>query len=209
MDDQIAHAGIFRNIVDQQVMLAESKEDVKKAPRLPVCVAVSLETAVTQEENPKVLRIVAWMRLLKVFGVMRADDLQRIVPNDVLFSETGLTATLRRTKTSGAGKKVRALTLFIPDFASISVEPWLQIGYSLWKGVGDPLRDYFLPRPCEDVDSFVEAVATPGDMVALNAKVLTILKVPMVSDGKVVLKGSAWLTMWWFRPGQDIRRGRR
>ena len=88
MDDQIAHAGIFQNIVDQQVMLAESKEDVKKAPRLPVCVVVSLETAVTQEENPKVLRIVAWMRLLKVYGVMRADDLQRIVPNDVLSSET-------------------------------------------------------------------------------------------------------------------------
>ena len=186
--DQIAQAGIFRNIVDQQVMLAESKEDVKKAPRLPVCVVVSLETAVTQEENPKVLRIVAWMRLLKVYGVLRADDLQRIVPDDVLYSETGLTATLRRTKTSGAGKKVRALTLFIPDFASISGEPWLQIGYSLWKGVGDPRRDHFLPRPCEDLDSFVGAAATPGDMVALNAKVLTILKVPRVSDGKVVLK---------------------
>ena len=80
--DQIAQAGIFRNIVDQQMMLAESKEDVKKAP---VCVVVSLETAVVQEENPKVLRIVAWMRLLKVYGVLRADDLQRI-PDDVLYS---------------------------------------------------------------------------------------------------------------------------
>ena len=57
--DQIAQAWIFQNIVDHQVMLAESKEDVKKAPRLPVYVVVSLETAVTQEENPKVLRIVA------------------------------------------------------------------------------------------------------------------------------------------------------
>ena len=123
--DQIAQAESFQNIVDHQVMLAESKEDVTKAPRLPVCVVVSLETAVTQEENPKVSRIVAWMRLLKVYGVLRTDDLQRIVPDDVLYSETGLTATLRRTETSGAGKKVRALTLFIPDFASISGEPWL------------------------------------------------------------------------------------
>ena len=57
--DQIAQAGIFRNIVDHQVMLAESKEDVEKAPRLPVCVVVSLETAVTQEGNPKLWRIVA------------------------------------------------------------------------------------------------------------------------------------------------------
>ena len=65
------------------------------------------------------------MRLLKVYGVLRTDDLQRIVPDDVLYSETGLTA-------SGAWKKVRALTLFILDFASISGEPWLQIGYSLW-----------------------------------------------------------------------------
>ena len=120
--------------------------------------------------------------------MLRTDDLQRIVPDDVLYSETGLTATLRRTKTSGAGKKVRALTLFIPYFASISGEPWLQIGHSHWKGVGDPRRDHFLPRPCEDLDSFVGAVATPGDVVALNAKVLTILKIPRVSNGKVVLK---------------------
>ena len=56
-----------------------------------------------------------------------------------------LTGVLTQTKTSGAGRKVRALPLFVPRCAFLVQERWLEVGYGLWRPVGDPGRDFFLP----------------------------------------------------------------
>ena len=63
--------------------------------------------------------MIAWARLLKVFGSLRWGDLLRLRPRDVASRATGLAGRLTQTKTSGAGKKVRDLPLFVPREAFV------------------------------------------------------------------------------------------
>jgi hypothetical protein len=125
------------------------------------------------------IRIIAWTRLVKVYGSLRADDLQRLRPRDVVLVSSGLTGILTQTKTSGAGRKVRALPLFVPRCAYLVQERWLEIGYALWKPVGDPGRDFFLPRLDADYVGFGTGPASTADMAILNKAVLQRLQVPV------------------------------
>ena len=102
--------------------------------------------------HPLVLRVCWWIRLLKIFGGLRSDDLQRLSPVDCRLTPEGLSATLRRTKTTGPNKRVKTVPLHIPVGVSVSGEDWLATGYQLWAEVGPRERDYFLPRPAENLD---------------------------------------------------------
>ena len=105
----------FRKNVDRaSVVVLTDAEAVKKAPRMPIIVIGALECKVMNVDAALGVRVVAWARLLKVFGTLRWDDLQRLRPRDVALRAGGLVGRLSQTKTSGAGKKVRDLPLFIP-----------------------------------------------------------------------------------------------
>ena len=173
----------LKKSMEKAIMDAEDGSSEKtRAPRLPVVVVAGLERAVYDERLPVCLRIVAWARLLKVFGALRSGDLQRIDPAEVELQEGGLTARLLRTKTSGAGKKVKDLKLFVPTSAWICTEGWLEEGYGLWRRAAPWPRDHFLPRPTADLEGFFRKVAEPANIAALNTKVLEMLKVPVLDD---------------------------
>ena len=59
----------------------------------------------------------------------------------VRFYDGKLTATLQKTKTTGAGKRVRELPLYISEEAYVSESAWLEIGYNLvkrtWRDEGE------------------------------------------------------------------------
>ena len=102
------HEQLRRMIERAKVDAGERQEETKRAPRFPVSIIVALEVAVASEgELPRGLRVVAWARLLKIYGVLRTDDLQRLRPANVSMGEAGMTGKLLRTKRTGPGKKVR------------------------------------------------------------------------------------------------------
>ena len=70
------------------------------------------------------------------------------------------------------------MNMFIPSETWIKNEEWLGVGYNLWKSAAPWARDHFLPRPHGDLGGFIERVAEPADVAALNVKVLEELKVP-------------------------------
>ena len=125
---------LFRRIIERaNVEAEEALEEITRAPRFPISLIVALETAVIDEDSmPAGLRVVAWCRLLKVYGVMRMDDLKRMRPANVTLGEGGLQGKLLRTKCSGPGKKVRELNVYIPVAATISGASWLETGFTLW-----------------------------------------------------------------------------
>ena len=128
------------------VVLGSESEVARKAPRIPLVILAALENKVVSGDILFGVRVIAWTRLIKIYGSLRADDLQRLRPRDVVLVSSGLTGILTQTKTSGAGRKVRALPLFVPRCAYLVQERWLEIGYALWKPVGDPGR-FFFPSP--------------------------------------------------------------
>merc|ERR1712051_711611 len=116
---------------------------------------------------PAGLKVVAWLRLIKVFGVLRADDVRRLRPKDVSMGEAGLQAKLLRTKTTGPGKKVRELPVFIPVQAGFTGLPWLKDGYDLWSDMIREDADYFIPCLGASMDDFVDRVPSTGDLAGM------------------------------------------
>jgi hypothetical protein len=137
---------------------------------------------VLDQEQPLGLRVVAWARLLKIFAVLRWDDLQRLRPRDVALRSSGLQGRLTQTKTSGAGKKVRDLPLYVPLEAFVIRASWLTVGYELWEKVGEDSRDFFLPRLSEDLRGFLAEPATSRDLSTLGTLVLAELGMPVYKE---------------------------
>ena len=106
---------------------------------------------VRDEEKARYQRAFAWYRLLRHWAALRWDDTQGLVPATLQRRARGVFGLLERTKTSGPGKKVSILPIFVSEEAYVGM-PWLDIGLSLL--VEGPLefpRDYFLPLPSPDL----------------------------------------------------------
>ena len=116
---KLSVTGLIRTSIAQARVEVQEKAEVKKAPRFPLYVVGAMEQNIMAETHPLVLRICWWIRLLKVFGGLRSDDLQRLAPADCKLTLEGLTATLRRTKTTGPNKRVKTVPLHIPSGVSV------------------------------------------------------------------------------------------
>jgi hypothetical protein len=140
----------------------------RQACRLMVVMVVAMELMVLDTTVGIAFRVLAWMRLIKLYATMRADDLQRLRPEDVHLGPSGLKGILRRSKTTGAAKRVKTLPIFVPKEASVSGVDWLNVGYTLWKEAADFERDFFMPRVVPDGSGFWRKCPTPGDLVAMG-----------------------------------------
>ena len=167
--DDIISDPMLRNALQwAEAELANDMLQVRKAPRFPVVILVALELKVVDGQAPLVLRVFAWVRLLKVYGGLRWDDIQRLAPRAVELRIVGLVGRLTRTKMSGVGRKVRELPLFIPLEAYVVARGWLEGGFRLFEEIGDKSRDFFVPRPAAAMESFTDKVMTSGEAAALG-----------------------------------------
>jgi hypothetical protein len=170
----------FRKNIDRAIVLAQTgAEAVRKAPRFLVIMLGALECQVMCQGAPLGTRVISWTRLLKVYGTMRWDDLLRLRPRDVDLRAAGLSGRLSQTKTSGAGKKVRDLPLFIPREAYVLQEAWLETGHALWANLLPQGRDYFLPRFSADLRDYDKVPVSPRDVATLGKLVLESLTIPI------------------------------
>jgi hypothetical protein len=168
----------LRNVERAQVVLGSGAALVTKAPRFPMIVVAAMEAFLVDDTQPLGLRLMAFARLVKVFAVLRWDDVQRIRPRDFMLRSAGLTGRLTQTKTSGAGKKARELPLFIPAGAFIVRRDWQEVGYGLWSQLDNDDRDFFLPRVKADLVTHGKSPASGRDLSILGALLLTYLTVP-------------------------------
>ncbi len=71
-DETFGRDVFFRKNVDRAGVLAMTDSAaVKKAPRLPLIVLGALECKVTDEDAVLGMRVLAWARLVKVYGILR------------------------------------------------------------------------------------------------------------------------------------------
>ena len=87
--------------------LSEGAPLIKRAPRYPVYMLAQMEGLVVDDGQLVGLRVWAWGKLLKVWGTLRWADLQAIIPGELSLVEGRLVTTLRKTKTSGASRRVK------------------------------------------------------------------------------------------------------
>jgi hypothetical protein len=158
---------------------------VKKAPGFTVKMLISLEVFVAGE-SCSFLRLVAFCKLLKVWGCLRYDDLQGIKPSKVVHSREGLRLLMERSKTTGPGKRTGEMYVFIHRLAGYSGIDWQLEGMKLLKS--DALyydRDYLLPMMGRTDSSVRQRIADYAAASGYSKAVLRNLK-------DVVKVGQQW-----------------
>ena len=82
---------------------------VKQAPLYTIAIMLSMELLLCATSQALGLRFAAFCGLLMTWSTLRADDLQHVEIKSVRLSQVGLKFCLRKTKTSGPGRKVGEL----------------------------------------------------------------------------------------------------
>ena len=150
-------------------------QKTKQAPPLLLRQIIALEGVVCALERKAYERGFAWFRLFRHWSGMRWDDSQGLKPDSLEIRARGVVGTLERTKTSGPGKKIILLPVFVSTDAYL-VLPWLLVGLALWKE--EPLnfdRDFFLPLPTEDLQGAKHIRARYTDSAGFSSALLRSL----------------------------------
>jgi len=157
--------GMFKSLLAEQPQVRACA--VRKAPRLPLRLLAYLEEQVMDSEVPVYWRALAWWKLAASWGVLRFDDHRGWSPADARLTESGLRILLKRTKTTGAGKRVPTRPVFISKEAYLRDPAWLATGIELWNTI-EGQRDYLLLVPDREFGGF-----SPQELLYAEAVTLT------------------------------------
>ena len=183
VDNRVADNRMVGQIRDYIVeQLSREGPPPRRAPRYPAILIEALEAAVLDEASVLGMRILAWAKLIKIWGSLRFDDLQKINPERLSFRGGRLTTTLRITKTSGPGKRVQELPVCISEHAYIWDGSWLKAGFDLLKEAADFERDYLIPRFNEDWSQLRKRCASYSDMAAYSCSLRKALRSQVTLD---------------------------
>ena len=125
-------------------------------PRRParpylISTIIGLELLVCSGDYSNYTRLIGWVMLLMCWMVLRADDVQWIDPSRMHLNGTCVRMILRRTKTTGPGRRAVEVPAYVARDASLAGEDWLGQGWELYhSGAFKDDRDYFLPAPNKD-----------------------------------------------------------
>ena len=127
----------------------------RTAPAFTVAMALSAELGVCREDGPIVFRVLCFVMLLMIWCSLRTDDVLWIDRSRANLSELGFRGVLLRTKTSGAGRKVKELPIFVSRVVSLSGRDWLRTGMELYEEEAQQFPGIlFLCKPRKDGSGF-------------------------------------------------------
>ena len=141
---------------------------------------IGLELLVCTGSYCNYTRLIGWVMLLMCWMVLRADDVQWIDPARMHMSGTCLRTILRRTKTTGPGRRAVEVPAYVARDASLSGEDWLGEGCNLYHSEafqGD--RDYFLPGPNKDWSGGAKKFLNLQNLNSYMRYVLSVVKKPL------------------------------
>eukprot|EP00435_Cladocopium_sp_Y103_P018752 s3632_g4.t1 len=164
-------------------MLSKDTPPTKRAPRYPVVIMEALEHMVggldckgdehMVEDDTRRLgyRVVAWIKLVKLWGCLRWDDIQKVNPKELKYYGGRMTTILRTTKTTGPTKRVQELPVCVAEHSFISSPFWLKTGFDLLRQHATFDRDYLLPKLNEEWTGFRKVMAVYGDISSYSSRV--------------------------------------
>ena len=105
---------VIETVNSLEAKLSIGAAEPLKALLLPLVVVLSLELFV-KSQRKKFIRFHAVCELLKIYGVMRGDDLKGLMTETIRFGQHSMRFKLRRSKSTGGGHKIEWLVVAI-DF---------------------------------------------------------------------------------------------
>ena len=124
------HPALKNCVEELAVVLATNVRPSKQAERWPALLVIGLELVVTGH-LARYARAFAWFLLVMLWTGMRWSDTKGLPSHKLLLTSWGLTGVLDRTKTTGAGKKVEQMMIYVSKDAWLRNETWLEEGFRL------------------------------------------------------------------------------
>ena len=181
--ERIGDSQVVCSVRDYLVeMLSKDRPPTQRAPRYPLVMMEAFEHVVEDEDQRIGFRLVAWVKLVKLWATLRWDDVQKIIPKELKFYGGRMTTLLRTTKTTGPSKRVQELPVCVSEHAFISNPLWLKTGFDLIKKHAPFERDYLLPKLNDEWSAFRKTMASYNDISAYSARVRRRLKRPGRDD---------------------------
>jgi integrase len=156
-----------------------SGTEVRRAPPLTVAMIISLEISVTSSDKPLYLRAMSWIVLICVWACMRISDLEGLDPRRLSLNSRGFRGFLTKTKTTGPGKNVKEVPIFISRRVSVTGLDWLKTGYEIWQEFGLPQRDYFVFCCKKDFSAPSHRYASSEKIAVMVRQVFSMLQQPL------------------------------
>ena len=153
---RLGSSPLLNNVVKSLTkQLASDALPKKSAPLFTVAMVISAELLVVDPGANVVARILAFVFLVMIWCALRTDDVLWIDRSRFTLSDIGLRGVLMRSKTSGAGRRVRELPIFILRTTSLSGHDWLLVGSDLYLQVAEQFPGVqFLCTPRKDLEGF-------------------------------------------------------
>ena len=153
-----------------------------KRPAKPylISVLIGLELLVCSADYCNYTRLIGWVMLLMCWMVLRADDVQWIDPARMHMSGTCVRMILRRTKTTGPGRRAVEVPTYVARDASLAGEDWLGQGWELFHSEAfQSDRDYFLPGPNKAWTGGARKFLNTQNLNSYMRYVLSMVKKPL------------------------------
>ena len=113
--------------------------------------------------------------ILQCWCTLRFSDHRGISPTSVTVQKTSLSATLRWSKTIGAGKATRSRPLVVDSSCYIHHSDWLSTGWLILFEAAPFSRDFLLPGPSKALTRCTKAGLRYDAAYALQSRLMCIL----------------------------------
>ena len=117
---------------NMQMELQTGAPPRKPAKPYLISAMIGLEILVCSPSYSNYARLIGWVMLLMCWMVRRADDVQWIDPSRMHMNGSCLRMILRRTKTTGPGRRATEVPAYVARDASLAGEDWLGSGWQLF-----------------------------------------------------------------------------
>ena len=171
--------------------LEQKAPPIRRAPRWMGCFVAPLETLVVDGAVPFEVRVCAWFKLIKMWASMRFDDAAHLKTSELRFYDGQLVGMMHQSKTTGAGKRVRELPIFIAKDAYVLHDDWLSVGFDLVKLQMPREREYLFPEGCFYGKVYGASHVKYAEAVAGSSKTLALLE---GYNGRLIPSG--WERFW-------------
>jgi hypothetical protein len=183
--NRIGKYPILDNMVKEITLsLMEERPVAKKKanPQLAIFVAW-WEHEVVTETNPVPLRILCFVKLVRIWGCLRCSDLGGIPSKSLHLDETGnLTGSINASKTTGRLKKVAMIHFHISADAWIVEPSWLRVGLNLLLK-NTPAKPFMIPLLTRDRLEFSDQEPSYTDHAITSRYLLSeVMGVDFVDD---------------------------
>ena len=174
--------------------LEDKAPPVKRAPRLLSIFIPALEQVVMDRRQDEITRIAAWIKLFKLWASLRFDDLANVRRALIKDYDGKVGGLLKKTKTTGAGKRVRELPIYISEHAFVVEKDWLDTGLRVLRRISEENSEYLV---CEGLST---GSMKPGRMISyqeavlLSISALDAMKGENAKEGPLLPEG--WCRFW-------------